>query len=325
MKNNNKIQTNCPNESIHLSLVIASTIFLQRPKGYTEDIIESGELERTNNETIYFNSQSLDLFWDFPLFSIIVSKFQRKKTNSFLLNEFEIYKSIQTPKDTLKPKKLREKFDKLKNSEITIEIKKGGNKEVYRASLIEDWKWDDKSKAFIFQMNDIFSSFFIKNAQYERIYADKFKSLGKGYASGLYLYLETMKFKYNRWVKFNENGKILERFGNNLKGTSARNKKFKIALNRLKDNEVIYEYFRYKSKIDGQPICKIYRDKESFDNDNLDRNKNKIEENYARLEENKKLINEHNESKGKIVPIPLEFAEPLDFEEPLQGGFDHPF
>lgn len=326
MKNNNKIQTNCPNESIHLSLVIASTLFLQRPKPYKEDIIEEGLLKRTDYEKISFTSQSLDLYWDFPLFSIVVSKFQREKTNSFLLNEFEIYTSIKTPKDRIPLKRLRKKFDKLKNSEITIEITNNGETEIYTANLIEDWKWDDKEKYFMFQMNDIFSSFFIKNAQYERIYADKYKSLGKGYASGLYLYLETMKFKNNRWVKFNEKKKLLKRFGNNIKGNSARNRKLSEALETLKKKDVIYEYFRFKSKIDGYPICKIYRDKDSFILDYAERNKEKIKENYALLEdENMKRIKDHNEHEDIIIPIPPEFAKPLNFEEPLQGGLDHPF
>jgi hypothetical protein len=336
-----KIRTNNSNESIHLSLVLASEIFIPRAKGYPIDEIVTGELKRTESEHISYRTPPLDILTDFPLFSIVVSKFQREKTSSFILTEYEIYNALGRNREQTTSKGYSTCFDKLKESEINLEIKTEGQIKNYKTNLIMDWDWDSKGKCFMFQMNEIFLDFYIEGAQYERIYADKYKSINSGYAKALYLYLETMKFKNNLWVKFNENEKLKKRFGNNIKRNADKNRKLKEALLILKREDVIFEYFSYKSKVDGQRICKIYRDGDSFIHDSkirdqkkhdkevLDkemrnkdsrnkkiRDKNMHERNYT--EHQKKLrqrIIDHNNKDDIIIPIPLEFEQPINFDE----------
>lgn len=343
-----KIKTNDSNESIHLSLILASNIFIPRSKGYPINQTINGFLKRTNDEKITYCTPPLDLLTDFPLFSIVISKYQREKTSSFILSENEIYNALGRDRELVKSRGYCTRFNKLKESEITIEIKNNGEIKEYTTNLILDFDWDEEDECFIFQMNEIFLSFFIE-AQYERIYADKFKSLGSGYAKALYLYFETMKFKNNLWVKFNENKKLIERFGNNLALKSDKNRKLKEALIKLKQEDVIFEYFRYKSKDDKEPMCKIYRDGESFvfdcdirdkkkrDKELLDKELLNKKEYYKKIrdkkmqernnekqqkESNQRII-DHNNSDGIIIPIPTDFNKPIDFNDSFDG--EHPF
>jgi len=340
------IKTNNYNESIHLSLILASNIFIPRSKGYPIDQTISGFLERTKDETISYRTPPLDLLTHFPLFSIVISKYQREKTSSFILSENEIYNALDRSREVVKSRGYCTRFNKLKESEITIEIEINGEIKKYTTNLILDFDWDEEDECFIFQMNEIFLSFFIEGAQYERIYADKYLSLGSGYAKALYLYFETMKFKNNLWAKFNENTKLKERFGNNIKRNADKNNKLKDALINLKQEDVIFEYFRYKSKNEKEPICKVYRDGDSFIRDCEIRDKKKHdkeilrkkshykkirdkkmqERDYAKhqKETNQRII-DHNNSDGISVPIPSDFYKPIDFDDSFEGEFDHPF
>ena len=324
IESKNRIKTNSPNESIHLSLILASDMFIPRVKGYdTDKIITSQLKERIYKEFISYSCPPLDVARDFPLFSIIVSKFQRTRESSFILTEFEIYKALGIKREKIISESFCNNFKKLKKSEIKIEIKNKEITKLYEASLIIDFDWDSEEKCFMFQMNDIFLEFFIEDAQYERIYADKFKSLKSGYSKVLYLFLETMKFKYQRSTVFNEDSQLKERFGNNIKRNADKNAKLKSALKQLKEQGIVYEYSRFKSQNENNPLCKIYRDKESFDLDNIDANKEKIKENYALLEAEKR-IKDHNENKNIIIPIPLEVAEPMSFAQVSDWENDHP-
>tara|TARA_B110000211_G_C14032551_1_gene532886 strand:- start:276 stop:1304 length:1029 start_codon:yes stop_codon:yes gene_type:complete len=328
IENKNRIRTNSYNESIHLSLILASNIFIPRTKGYGTNVIVNSFHKRTDFERISCITPPLDTARDFPLFSIVVSKFQREKTSSFILTEFEIYKALDIKREKIITEGFYENnFKKLKDSEVTLmETNKNGEViKSYSTSLIIDFDWDSEAECFMFQMDNIFLEFFIEEFQYERIYADKFKSLKNGHAKALYLYLETMKFKNQRWVSFNEDTQFKERFCKNINRNADKNSSLKRALERLKAKGMIYEYLRYKSQNENNPLCKIYRDKESFDFDTLDRNKEKIQENFDRLEKNKKLIDDHNESIGKIVPIPPEVAKPTYFEQIFDWENEHPF
>ena len=279
-----EIKTNNSNESIHLSLILASNIFIPRSKGYPIDQTINGFLKRTDGERISYRTPPLDLLTDFPLFSIVISKYQREKASKFILTEYEIYKALGRDKETITSTGYCTRFKKLKESEITIEVKTKGIIKKYATNLIIDFDWDEEGECFIFQMNDMFLSFFIEGAQYERIYADKYKSLGSGYAKALYLYFETMKFKNNLWAKFNENTKLKERFGNNIKRNADKNSKLKKALLDLKQKDIIFEYFSYKSKNDGEQICKVYRDGDSFVFDSERRDKKKNDEQFIDTE-----------------------------------------
>lgn len=262
--NKNQINSNSSNESIHLSLILASNIFLQRPNGYDQNIIEKGFLKRTVGENISFRTHSLDLLWDFRIFSIIISKFQRQRDSSFVLYEEEIYKSLKTKKSVLPLDSLCSRLDKLRKSTVNITIGSGDDQDKYDAPLVVDWDRDDVEKCFMLQVAPIFSKFYIKNAQYERIYLDTFKSLKGCYARALYLLLATLKFKHSRSIRLDEKDKLIRRFGTNISGNSSKNIKLVRALESLKNVGVIYEYKRYKSPNNGRSICQIYRDRDSF-------------------------------------------------------------
>jgi len=327
-KNHNKIRTNGTNESIHLSPILASRMFIPRVKGYDTDIVVNDSDRRTNNETISYSSPPLDLARDFPLFSIVVSKLQRSRTSSFILTEFEIYKALDIKREKIISESFCNNFNKLKNSNIKINIENENNEIIksYSTNLVIDWDWDSEEKCFMFQMNDIFLEFFIEETHYERIYADKFKSLKNGHAKALYLYLETMKFKNQRSTNFNEDSQLKKRYGKNIKRNADKNSKLKPALEKLKEQGVIYEYFRYKSKNENYSMCKIYRNEESFVLDNAESNKEMYAEKFARLEvEENERIKEHNNSKGIIVPIPIDFQKPIDLDDPFEDEFDNPY
>ncbi len=302
--NKNQISSNSTNESIHLSLILASNIFLQRPNGYDQNIMEKGFLKRTVGENISFRTQSLDLLWDFRIFSIIISKFQRQRDSSFVLYEEEIYKSLKTKKSVLPLDSLCTRLDKLKKSTVNITIGAGDDQDKYDAPLVVDWDRDDVERCFMFQLAPIFSKFYIKKAQYERIYLDTFKSLKGCYARALYLLLATLKFKHSRSVRFDEKDKLIRRFGDNISGNSSRNYKLVKALDSLKSVGVIYEYERYTSADTGRSICQIYLDEYKYKADKNDKAETADEENFL------DSIMHINADVNEIIKIPHEILIP---------------
>ncbi len=302
--NKNEINTNSTNESIHLSLILASNIFIQRPKGYDQNIIEKGFFKRTIKENITFKSQSLDLFWDFRIFSIIISKFQRQQDSSFVIYDKEIYKYLDTRKSVLPIDSMCFRLTKLKNTTVNLTIGNDANQVSYDAPLIVEWARDEVEKCFMFQVAPIFSKFHIKNAQYERIYLNTFMSLNGCYARGLYLLLATLKFKNSTSVRFDEKDKLIRRFGTNISGNSSRNYKLVKALESLKSIGVIYEYDRYNSTDTGRSICQIYIDEHKYKAEKNDKVEVDDEENFL------DSIMRINADDNEIIKIPHEILIP---------------
>lgn len=260
-KKEQKLYINQLTESLQLSSLIFAPIFMPRKNGYKpKSDNHSITIKRTENETITYTGENLDIATDFPLFSIIISHAQMKQKNEVSLSEAELFSAIikQRRKSTIDI--LEDKLEKMQKSHICIEHidEKGVKSKIVNTSLILKSKWDRAARRIYFIIDPEFWSLELKSASKELINLQHFNIIKTGYAKALFLFLETKKFKNQKSIQFRKQD-LIDRFSTNITSEKEKNRELKNALEALCDASYLLKFSFYKSSVQHIQMVEIKR------------------------------------------------------------------
>jgi hypothetical protein len=266
-KKEQKLYVNELTESLQLSSLIFAPIFMPRRNGYklkneneNEKEFESVTFKRTENETITYTGDHLDIATDFPLFSILVSHVQMQQKTHISLSEAELFKALKKQRRTSAIADLEARLEKLRDCKIHIQYMDDAGKTIrhIKTQLVLESDWDQKSKKINLGMSEHFMSLDLKYNDKEKIDLSIYNKIKSGYGKTLFLYLETKKFKNQVSVKIKTED-LISRFAANIKTNKEKNRELKKALNELRESHYIMDFAFFKSKIQHIPMVNIFR------------------------------------------------------------------
>ncbi|MCI2964734.1 hypothetical protein MO387_16795 [Shewanella sp. N2AIL] len=230
-------------ESMQLSSIIHAPIFATSNYNVEEKSrkLVSYEVSRTKYERIIYNGLELNASDDFPLFAIIVSKYQQSKKFSITLTDKELFEALKLSKASrteAKRKVLVKRIKRLEFCHVELFYYKSGCDDVDKYStrlsfpLFESTFYDTDTKEIKIELSRKLGVIATAEFSEELIDLTVYYKIKTQYAKAVYLFLQTKKFK-NQSCFYVDLHKFLERFGHSNMETREKKRKLKIALDQL--------------------------------------------------------------------------------------------
>jgi hypothetical protein len=264
IKKSNQLFVNNLKESIQLSSLIYSPIFMPRGNGKTRNKLKIDDLKVTKYERVDYDGYELDLELDFKLYAVIIARAQMEGQSNITFTERQLMKIALNDKISTPLKlKIEKSLAAFQNSQLTI--RKYNDKEEHIetliTSIIKKAKWLPKEHIYYIEVDEEIinrrTDFYSK----EKIYLDILLNLKGQHIKALFLYLETRKFnnKMNNVNGVNHNQKYLfSRVCPNYKNKEDKKKALKSALTTLKEIGYLRSFEERKSDFDEIPFWVVF-------------------------------------------------------------------
>ncbi|TVP08474.1 hypothetical protein [Shewanella algae] len=231
-------------QSMQLSSILHSPIF--STSNYKieaqERTLVSYQISRTKNERIIYNGLELNTSDDFPLFAIIMSKYQQTKNFKVVLYENDLFDALRISLDARKKTKkevIRKRLKRLEMCNIELLYYDESNSHEIDSfttrlsfSLFESTFYDLKSGEITVNLNGRIGDVATADFSKELIDLTVFYKIKTQYAKATYLFLQTKKFKKQKYFYLSLD-EMIERFGHSKMVKREKKRKLKIALEQL--------------------------------------------------------------------------------------------
>lgn len=233
-------------ESLQLSSILYSPIFSVNNHKINPEFekIVKYEVQRTKFERIHYSGVELNVHDDFPLFAIIISKYNQTKNHDIEIHEneiFDVLKLSMKSRDKAKRNVLIRRIERLENFKLQMKYYPNGDSENINDfstrkafTLFTKTEYDIKKKTFSVSLNKAFTDVSILNFEEELIDLDQFYEIKSHYAKALYLLMQTKKHK-GQEIIYIDLKTLVDRFGNSNMVEKEKKSKVKFALNILKE------------------------------------------------------------------------------------------
>lgn len=230
-------------ESMQLSSIIHAPIFATSNYKVEEKSRElvSYEVSRTKYERIIYNGLELNASDDFPIFAIIISKYQQSKKFSITLTVKELFEALKLSKASrteAKRKVLVKRIKRLEFCHVELFYYRDGCDDVDQYTtrlsfpLFQSTFYDTDTKEIKIELSRKLGTIATADFSEELIDLTVYYKIKTQYAKAVYLYLQTKKFKRQSYF-YVDLYKFLERFGHSKMEAREKKRKLKIALEQL--------------------------------------------------------------------------------------------
>ncbi|MGE6315333.1 hypothetical protein ACQKC1_06030 [Shewanella baltica] len=230
-------------ESMQLSSIIHAPIFATSNYKVEEKSRElvSYEVSRTKYERIVYNGLELNASDDFPIFAIIISKYQQSKKFSITLTVKELFEALKLSKASrteAKRKVLVKRIKRLEFCHVELFYYRDGCDDVDQYTtrlsfpLFQSTFYDTDTKEIKIELSRKLGTIATADFSEELIDLTVYYKIKTQYAKAVYLYLQTKKFKRQSYF-YVDLYKFLERFGHSKMEAREKKRKLKIALEQL--------------------------------------------------------------------------------------------
>uniref|UniRef100_UPI004047973C hypothetical protein n=1 Tax=Shewanella baltica TaxID=62322 RepID=UPI004047973C len=230
-------------ESMQLSSIIHAPIFATSNYKVDENSrgLVSYDISRTKNERVVYNGLELNASDDFPLFAIIISKYQQSKKFSISLTNKELFEALKLSKASrteAKRKVLVKRIKRLEFCHVELFFYKDGCDDVDKYTtrlsfpLFQSTFYDTETKEIKIELSRKLGVIATADFSEELIDLTVYYKIKTQYAKAVYLYLQTKKFKRQSCF-YVDLYKFLERLGHSKMENREKKRKLKIALEQL--------------------------------------------------------------------------------------------
>ena len=266
---NKKLKVTRHTESKQLSGLIFAPIFTPHKSGvstFEPDNLDKHriqlELNRTKNEIVKYDGYPLDVYTDFPLFSVLISHGQMAEKTDFNVKEADLFKALKRKSRTTTKDELELRLNKLKRChvEIILNDRLGNRSRYITTSLLLEADWDREAKVVNVQMSKQLLGNNLPKTEFEMIDLRFYLSLKTEYEKALFLFLETMKHKDKPFIKVNFDT-LCQRVAPHVSNKQEQRRKVKQALKKLQEFCLISSFKQIESSVQKIPQVQIVRNK----------------------------------------------------------------
>ncbi|WP_162618124.1 hypothetical protein [Shewanella halifaxensis] len=204
--------------------------------------LERYEISRTKNERIEYDGLKLNTADDFPLFSVIISKYQQTKNFKVVLSETELFNALNISIDGRKKAKKEVIIKRLRRLEkcnvVLFFYEKENSHDIddytTRLSfhLFESTFYDTRNGEIIVNLSGQIGNIATIDFEKELIDLTVYYKIKTQYAKATYLFLQTKKFKKQKFFYLTLD-EMIDRFGASKMPKKEKKRKLKTALEQL--------------------------------------------------------------------------------------------